>query len=445
MKNASLTQDKSYRTALTVFLFLLYVLYMFTLDSVALSLYLLKSYGPLLVFAFIGISLYRRDYERKHIYFLGLAFILWYIITRIILGDKSLVRSSVTLIDLSVLYGLAFPFAKSSGDWNKRHIFDGIAIIYVITIAAASWLGVYYAVTDTGVFMPRSGSFYGLEGHPGRFQLLGQNPNHSAVLISAAIMLTIYLLARYWKRQWIAPAAIVFLGLYSALAITDSRASSIAFLVAVALVAAVLASRIRVSSKGLKFILIILIVCVSVFVCYKGLDIATEVIGRNEDTVQNREVSLDINKMSGRAEIYQAVIHHIQEQPHILIHGLLDNQVTEKVIEETGYEYTHVHNSYLQTLMLTGIPGLLFSLYLSLRLALATWKLFFTDAPLAEKFLPLIPIILLVTSLVESLVFVPFGNLYWSLTNFLFLFTSGYVLETSDQYRFPSRKTAEQT
>lgn len=50
----------------------------------------------------------------------------------------------------------------------------------------------------------------------------------------------------------------------------------------------------------------------------------------------------------------------IRAYPQLLLKGFDELEMMPTVNEYATYErFTHMHNSYLQTLMLTGLPGLL--------------------------------------------------------------------------------------
>ena len=464
-----LKREKGYRVFLLISLGIFSLLYLMTLDLVGLPLSILKAYVPALVFAVIGISLYRGDYGRCSIYGLGLLFLVWYVFTRIILSDYFLGRSFVNVVDLCVLYGFALPFAKLSGDGEKRRILDIFSLVYVVIFGIIAWISIVFAITGTGYTMPLSRQWFGLDSFSGRLQILGQNANPSAALMALGFFIAVYLLVRYRKRRWcIAPAVLALIGFYGALALTDARASIVAFLIAVGLLFAVIGSRIRISSPLLKGLVIAVMVVAGMLISHRGFGLALRVVNSlavqvqmpaasdevlgGEDANAAEEVVVPVLEardlinsdvgLSGREDVYMAVIPTLRDNPSILLYGDLENSIMSKIQVYSGSEYLHMHNAFLQVLVLTGIPGLLFALWLTIRLALATLKLLFGTQPLDEKMLPMISVVMLVSSLVESYVFVPWMSMCWSQLNFVFLLFSGYLLETGDRYRFPARKNS---
>ena len=457
-----LREDKKFRVAVTVGLVLFYLTYLQSLNSMGISMYIIKSYGPAVIFALLGIGLYRGSYGGKGIYYAGLLFVLWYLLTRVLLGNGLLTRSFVVLVEMSILYGLAFPFARLSGDTDRRKVLDVLALVFVVVLAAAAWLGVYFLVTGTGFYMPLSGEFYGKSPVHERLQVLGQNANHTAMLMNLGFFFTLYLLAGHFKKRWIAPAVLAMLGFYFALVLTNSRTSTIAFVICFGYAAGVLASRLPVVRRPWKAAVIVLVVLLALLASYKSMDVSMNLLTRAaaahraavsqslpveenaeaaeesaaEPLVNTREIELNLSSMSYRGDIYLAVLPVLRAEPDILLRGTMEDDMMSKIAAVCGYEYLHMHNSFLQVLMLLGIPGLLFALWLVLRGVLASLKLLFGKTRAAEKLLPLIPMALLITSMAESLVFVPWMNLCWSLVNFLFLMVAGYLIESGDKLSF---------
>lgn len=439
-------RETKFRIFMIAVLFIFFVMYFMTLDAVGIPMYILKSYAPALIFSIIGIGFYRGVYKGKSIYILGIAFVLWYVVSRMFLGDAMLIRSFITVIDLSLLYGVALPFARNSGDGEKRRVLDAFALVYSLVFAILAWMSVYFAITGKSIAMPQSGYAFGIS--EGRLQLLGQNPNHSAPLLALAFLMTIYLLAGHFKKWRIIPAVLALLGLYLALALTNSRTAMLAFSGCIGIAAAVLATHIRISKQWLKVVAVVLVLLAVIFLCYGGMSASLNMISRVHDTQtpettaedvelaeQTREI--DFSNMSGRTRIYKAVIPACRDNPKALWTGRLDANVMTEVNVYQEYAQQHMHNSFLQVFMLLGIPGLLLILVLTVMVILSSLKLLFIAVPMAEKFLILVPCFLLVSSLVESLVFVPWANLMWSLLNFVFLVFCGYVLEAGGKYSFP--------
>ncbi len=450
MENALVQkQSKRFHIALSAALFLFYVVYMLTLDTMGTSLYILRSYALIVSCFLLGAAVCRGDIELKSIWTVGILVIVWYILSRIFLKDSFLQRSTVTVADLVILYGVAFPYAHVSKDGDKRRMLDMLSLVYALTMTVLAWMSIYLAVTDKQIIMPLSGSGFGMTAS-GRLQLLGQNPNHSAPLLALALFLVIYLLSRYRNKLWLIAGVPALLGLYAALALTASRTAIIAAVITAGYLALCLAGKLKQKKLWLKVLLMAAIAGAAMFIIYKGMDVcvsamtgianvlqgAAQAAGGIDSVAVERDMTIAIDNMSGRGRIYDAIFQILRQEPRVLLLGSYDADIATKISEVVNYNYLHCHNSFLQVLMLMGLPGLALILWLCVKLGLSVLKLLFAkDSTMAEKLLSLAPVYFLVSSLAESLVFVPWTNLSWSLLNFWFLLLSGYIIVAGNRYK----------
>ena len=109
---------------------------------------------------------------------------------------------------------------------------------------------------------------------------------------------------------------------------------------------------------------------------------------------------------SGRFEIYRSVIPTFRQEPMRLVRGCLWRDVMSVSNTVLLAAYAHLHNTYLQVLVFTGIPGFLLVLIFSALLALAILRLLFSDAPMRVKALTLILIGSFFYNLLEISLFV---------------------------------------
>ncbi len=450
-------RERNYQLYLSIVLGLFFVLYMYTaVDSVAPAVYALKFYAPPVIFSVIACNIYRNGYGWKRVYTLGLLFLAWYTAGRIVLGDRSLMRSVVNLMDLCVVYGLVFPFAHVAKDGQKHRVLDILSLAYIVAMAVVCWIGIYLAIVGEQIIMPVTGRVYGIDN--GRLALLGQGCNTAAPMVCIALFLTLYLLAKHWKKIWIVPAAVLLITFYLALGLTDSRTAILSFVVALVWLSWVLAHRLPLSNQWLKLGSVVLLMALALLLGLKGPGISNKIVSyvarevrqlqsesgsenaagtlENFALVHERDIELSADALSGRDGIYRGVLLHIKNSPSVLIFGTLDAEVMNGpgYYNDENY-HVHAHSSYFQVLLLAGLPALLVMLWICLRVALAALKLLAAKAKLADNILCVIPIYFMVSSLAESLVFVPFDSLCWSHLNFWFLLICGYAIEMGDQYK----------
>ncbi|MBQ5909906.1 MAG: hypothetical protein IIW85_06220 [Bacteroidaceae bacterium] len=86
----------------------------------------------------------------------------------------------------------------------------------------------------------------------------------------------------------------------------------------------------------------------------------------------------------------------------------------------------HAHNSWLETLMRMGIPGLVIALVFT---ALSAWSgaklLLSQSTPLWQKIAAMLTLCIMATGFLEPYLFIT--NVYYHVTDFAFFFLTGYL------------------
>ena len=93
---------------------------------------------------------------------------------------------------------------------------------------------------------------------------------------------------------------------------------------------------------------------------------------------------------SGRLEIYKSIIPTMRQEPLRLLRGCLCKDVMKIANPLLPNFKPHFHNTFLQALCLTGLPGLLLILVFCGLLAVRIIRLFFSEAPVEVKSLTLV-------------------------------------------------------
>ena len=109
---------------------------------------------------------------------------------------------------------------------------------------------------------------------------------------------------------------------------------------------------------------------------------------------------------TGRFTIYRAIIPTMQQEPLRLVRGCLCMDVMKIAHQYLINKDPHFHNTFLQVLCITGLPGLLLILALCAVLAMRIIRLLFSAAPLEIKVLTLILIGLFIYNMLEVSLFV---------------------------------------
>ena len=140
---------------------------------------------------------------------------------------------------------------------------------------------------------------------------------------------------------------------------------------------------------------------------------------------QNRELTQDLLTLTGRTnDIYGAALPVLKQRPSILLTGSLDGETIGIATRMAGRPLYHWHNSLLQTLMLTGIPGFLAAAAFLVLMVIAGVRTFFSGkAPLYRRLLVLPVAGLCLQGMLESYLFCQV-----ELPFYFFLVLSGYLL-----------------
>lgn len=392
----------------------------------------MQNYCAAPVYALIGVSMYRGDYRGNRLYLLGLFFVGWYALTRMLNGDHYLQYSynRYRLISLSATYGLALPFAHVLRDAKDRRALDALALGLTATLAALVGLALVSALLGRLIVIPFFQSEFGMK--ESRLIILSQHPYFTAFISLAGFFMTLYLLSAHWKPLFLAPA-LLCLGVFTAgIVLTTSRTAFVVFAFTLVLAAMILLSRLNLSRRRMRTLLLAGAAALLVAVV-AGFGPLTRVISQkissiDPDSTAARSFFYKITNLNGRLPLFTSVPLIIKHHPQALVKGFDELEMMHVVNRYATYEwFTHMHNSYLQTLMLTGLPGLLAAAWFTIKMFGAMARILKSKtAAAAEKLLTLIPLPLFLCGLTEHYLFVD----TYSILNFLFFLFLGYLLET---------------
>jgi hypothetical protein len=461
-KTLAIKRIDTYVWICTIFIFLLQILLLFSpvREDRIRTAYL----APLIV-AMASYLLMRIGWPRTLVVILPVAFTFWFLVCRIINGDWYLQESYAmvyqTLLSCCVLF--LVPFLKNETQRDK--LFKAFALVYSIAFSAIAWVAIIAALTGNNWVNPTdSGSILGINevySNPYRLNILGIHPNISAILFYTSLALLFYLFFRS-KRVW---SKVVYglaaVGLYLAICMSGSIS---AIIVTGAIISLVVFALVFQSQKIIRLrvpiaVLAMLTTCILVVTTYPLVirrtsdiydkvhqetadfeqpKIATvfaqenqlqEADGSNttsESFVEERlEVDSMTSNMQSRFVIYSSAFLSIADRPITLLIGELWQDAMDRSAKVINFPYqNHVHNSFLQTLVVGGGVSFVLMVLFTVLLAIYSIRLFFNKGtPLYLKMLVLAPVGLLCHSMTEAILFVDSR-----IPNMLFFLVAGMII-----------------
>ncbi len=116
----------------------------------------------------------------------------------------------------------------------------------------------------------------------------------------------------------------------------------------------------------------------------------------------SRDITADLSTFTARDELWFGGLSYLKDRPITLLIGQLDSVVARLPQQLLGRSEFHFHSVFIETLVLTGIPG--FALYVGFLIfvIIASFRLIFgKGVSMAKRFLAFVPLILLLNMLVE--------------------------------------------
>jgi len=392
--------------------------------------------APILLAFYLYFLRFRGGIELKII----IVFWLWMIISRFLNGIDVVFSDYDTFINYG-MYIIFFSVCFLLEDSKRRKLlswcFAAIGTYYTILAI----IGIVCAVFRITVYNPLIDWYFAsfTADKFRRLNMLGQNPN----VVSSWFLIGFYSLFFLFFnvkgkmrlcRILIVPALIAN---YLALSLTYSRNAMLGFSVCTAIFAMMLALKYLPARKiWQKSAMIIIIAVVFIPLNYKSFDASTAFLGKisgivpveesveisdetlaqeNVSSAQStaifedpRDLSKSVSTMSSRIPIWKSIFYTIRKDPLRLIRGCGYLNAMEIPNEILPKEYANMHNSYVQAILVTGLPGFLLTIAFTIIMLIHMIKLFFSmaeGADFAVKSLILAVAALLMYGLLEALLF----------------------------------------
>lgn len=337
-------------------------------------------------------------------------------------------EAQATLIHLTSVALIAFPFAELTGDGRRRKILDAILLAGLIVFALMLLIA-FYGVFKGACFSLwhgrlRFGATYSATGRL-ELRFLMWHQYCTAFLAMVCCLLVPYLLASRPRRRFYVPVAVLELIFLAAVALGASRNAMLTLMASFACIAAIGISRSSLPAWTKKFV----VAAICVLLLLLGA-FSMNFIYRNV-THSIRTIWYGLTTLTSRIEIWRAVPKMLRERPEALLWGLPYTKLMPILNEYIPLEgnIAHMHNGYVHTLCGMGVPGG--------ALALAYTVLFLRNffallrgkqergISAADQLLAVVPFSIWCVNLLEPELFLP-GSSMLSL-NVLFALFCGYL------------------
>ena len=337
---------------------------------------------------------------------------IWLFVTRLLNTDFYL-ENEFDLVLKTFLCAAVLSAGLVLDSAQRRRFFDIViaivgAFYFIVAILAiiACFLGIYFYIPPENI--PFGIDTYYLYANFYFIAPFGTNRTVSAVWFYIASCLMIYEFLSCRKKLWRIPIVLAWLVFYIAVALSFCRSIKLAMCVNAAMLAIIGGMKlIKLKSTAMKALLIAVLAAVSMPLVYKSFDLtvsATQAVydwvdpdierisdmyvasGReNMDEApvlgDTRDLKESVSNMSNRGNIFASIIPTIKEDPTLLLIGKYSHQIMDIPHKYQNYPYFHMHNYLVQTLMLTGVLGLLLVLAFTVMLVVKMIRLFFTKLP----------------------------------------------------------------
>lgn len=389
-----------------------------------------------------------------------LAYLAWFTVSRILNGDHYLDAAIGDVYALGIAFWIVLPMDGFVSVKNRKRVETVVLTAVILAVTVISVVSIAVAVRGESITLPFAALPIEMGEYDQRLYVWGNHPNIVAAIMAPPLLMAIYMAVRYPRWWSIVLYTAMALVIYFAISLTVSRTAMMMLAACIGLFAACVAvHNITKPSVWMSRIIAVGLACVVMLGVYKGFDGAVQLVtwasGRQstaqvvqqqgteasagQGVVAQRDLSMAMPSIGGRMPVYLAMMQYLPEHPKTLLIGNLDTDIMPGINKIVGtFQFSHMHNSALQVLMLTGIPGLILMLWFILRLLLRCLHLFFGKGHLLEeRMLALIPIITLGHSLLEPFIFGQYG-----LINLLFFLSSGLAIYHSESLKAPKDKAA---
>lgn len=342
-----------------------------------------------------------------------------------------------------VIYLLAFPFASGAKDAHRQ---AGLKIVGSFYLLAGLALAFFTGLLALDL-LPTT-----LEPHiywDGARLAAMWHPNMTANILMVGIGFCLYFFAL--QKKWIYRVLFFALAalLFGIMALTNSRT---AILTTCILVGGFLffaiwtrgTKRFTIGAIAAVCILVLLFTLtvvlfslhryqlIQTYLSQPGADVSPVIVDQQTGQLglythaSQNSLMEDIGTLNSRTDIWKAAFRAILEDPAILLRGTPD--IGGVITAQYIMLVPHSHNSWMETLLGLGIPGLLIALLFSVSAIRCSLRILFSHRySLSQKAIAMLVVCLMISGIPEPYLF--YSNEYFQCANFAFFLCLGYLIQ----------------
>ncbi len=441
---------------------------------------LYAAYGKTAIIAMAALYFFRARLDGAAEVKLVIWYTLWFFLTRLFNTDYYL-QNELELMISRVLCCVVLPVGLLLEDRERRLLLDVVVAVsgafYFFTALISLYaciFGVYFTVGPEDVLIGLNNTYF----ESAFIYIVAWQTNRtiSALWFYLAWCMMIYEFFHCRNRLWRIPITLAWFVFHLTLAFCFCRSVKLAASVSSAMLAILLGMRgLPMKKPALRAGLIALLAACAMLLCYKSYDWLTAgtaalynamdvKIERTSDAFmtdsyrestqegQNfedvRDLKTSLTNVSRRSDIYRSAIPAIRDEPLRLLIGKYSSKVMDGPRRYLEFPYFHMHNFLLQTLMLTGVIGLLLAAAFTVLLTVRMIRLFFSRDPRAAldiKLLTLPVSGVLVYGMFETVIFTASADdrAFTDFRELFFFLLAGIVLAWSYELEPPRKGRAE--
>lgn len=471
------SEDRSFRRLMACLGLALLLFYMLCPAAPLRWNDLYNSYGKILIISMAAIYFYKRRFSGPVELKLVIAYTAWLFITRLLNTDYYL-QNELELVISRVLCCVMLPIGILLERDEREKLLDLVIALVGAFYFITAVLSLFACIFSVYFYIPPENVVFGIDNNyydTNTFTYIvawESNRTISAAWFYLCWCMMAYEFFHCKNKLWRIPICIAWFVFHLALAFCLCRSLMLAVCGNVVMLVILLGMKyIKTKKLALRLVAIVLIAVISLPITYKSFETLRDAsavaynaldtdIERISDQYMSpgfrerasggqvfedpRDLKKSVSNISQRGEIFASVIPTFKDDPARLFIGKYSSKIMDIPHKYQSHPYYHMHNYLLQTLMLTGLVGLLLVLGFTGLMVIKMIRLFFSQHPeatLAVKSLtlPLSGIfvygmfeIVLFTQSADERAVTDFRELFFFLLAGIFL---GYYYEI-----FPPRK-----